>query len=114
MGEEKDEHSAQERRDLKPLLARACAHGSRSYGRNFQASGFPENLWRGHSLDRHEQCSPSFIRACYRSEPFGPAGVTCVYVSERCDVFARARAWIERRGAARPFSPMRSCYKQRG
>jgi len=54
----------------------------RSYGGNFQASGFLGNLWRGHSLDRHEQCSPSFIRACYRPEPFDPrAGVTRVYVS---------------------------------
>jgi len=56
----------------------------RSYGGNFQASGFPGNLWRGHSLDRHEQCSPSFIRACYRPEPFDPrAGVTRVYVNAR-------------------------------
>lgn len=56
---------------------------SRSYGGNFQASGFPGNLWRGHSLDRHEQCSPSFIRPCYRSGPLGPAGVTRVIREHR-------------------------------
>lgn len=27
-------------------------------------------------MDRHEQCSPSFIRACYRSEPFALIGIT--------------------------------------
>ena len=32
----------------------------------------------GHSLDRHEQCSPSFIRACYRSQPFALVGITYV------------------------------------
>lgn len=67
---------------------------SRSYGGNFQASGFPGNLWRGHSLDRHEQCSPSFIRPCYRSGPFGPAGVTRV-IRERC-IHARERACLVR------------------
>lgn len=56
---------------------------SPSYGGNFQASGFPGNLWRGHSLDRHERYSPSFIRPCYRSGPFGPAGVTRVIRERR-------------------------------
>lgn len=82
-------------REKKEPKARSLAR-SRSYNGNFQASGFPENLWRGHSLDRHEQCSPSFIRPCYRSGPFGPAGVTRV-IRERC-IHARERTWLSSDG----------------
>lgn len=87
-----EEEDARER-EKKERKARSLAR-SRSYGGNFQASGFPGNLWRGHSLDRHEQCSPSFIRPCYRSRPFGPAGVTRV-IRERC-IHARERTWLVR------------------
>lgn len=41
-------------------------------GNFLRRQAFWEIYGRGHSLDRHEQCSPSFSQACYHPEPFGP------------------------------------------